>query len=399
MNKRDAEETGNRMDISYILNHLGEERQRYMNAVVPPIFQTSIFCFDSVAAMREGLADELETPFYTRGNNPTVEVLRRKLAALEGAEDCLVFASGSAAVAAAVLSSVKQGEHVICVQKPYSWTSALMEHYLPRFGVKTTLVDARDLSNIENAILPTTKLLFLESPNSITFEMQDLGACALLAHKHRITTICDNSYATPLGQQPIEAGIDIVVHSATKYLNGHSDVVAGVLCANKDRVRRVFEGPYMTLGGIIGPFDGWLLLRGLRTLPQRLQQIAATTQRIVAYLAAHPLVERIYYPQNNSHRQHKLAEQSLRSGNGLFSVRLKVDDLAALERFCNGLERFLIACSWGGYESLIFPMAGLADSENYQKSKNLPWNLVRFSIGLEPADVLISDLDQALALI
>lgn len=384
------------MDLSYILNELGEEREHWLNAVAPPIFQTSIFCFDSVAKLREGLKDELGTPFYTRGHNPTVTVLRRKLAALEGAEDCLVFASGSAAVAAAIMSCVQAGDHVVCVKKPYSWTGKLLERLLPRYGVQTTFVDATDPQGVDDAVTGDTRLIFLESPNSITFEMQDLPAVAKLARKKGVTTICDNSYATPLRQRPIEQGIDIVVHSATKYLNGHSDVVAGVLCASRERIERIFEGPFMTLGGICGPFDAWLLLRGLRTLPVRLERIAATTGKVTDFLEAHSRIARIYYPQHASHPQHELARRSLSGGNGLFSVEIDCDDMAGVERFCDALERFLIACSWGGYESLVYPMAGLLDSANYQKSRDLPWNLVRFSIGLEDPEALIADLEQAL---
>lgn len=385
------------MDLSYILNELGEEREQWLNAVSPPIFQTSIFCFDSVADLREGLRNELDTPFYTRGHNPTVTVLRRKLAALEAAEDALIFASGSAAVAAAVMSCVAAGDHVVCVRKPYSWTNKLLERLLPDYGVRTTFVDAANLDEISGAIEDRTRLIYLESPNSITFEMQDLPAVASLARERDIRTICDNSYATPLLQRPIEQGIDMVVHSATKYLNGHGDVVAGVLCGSRDRIERVFEGPFMTLGGICGPFDAWLLIRGLRTLPVRLERIGATTARIVEHLDARPEVGRIHYPQHERHPQRALARRSLAGGNGLFSVELNCEDIAAVERFCDSLERFLIACSWGGYESLVYPMAGLADSVNYQKSRQLPWNLVRFSIGLEDPDVLIEDLDRALA--
>lgn len=384
------------MDLSYILNELGEERGDYLNSVVPPVFESSIFCFDSFADLREGLKDELETPFYTRGHNPTVAILRRKLAALESAEDSLVFASGSAAVAGAILPEVGAGDHVVCVQKPYSWTGVLLDRFLHRFGVETTFVDGSDTDAVERAMKRSTRVLMLESPNSITFELQDIERCAELARDRGITTVCDNSYATPLNQRPLELGVDIVVHSASKYLNGHSDVVAGVLCGSRDRIRRIFEGPFMTLGGVIGPFEAWLMLRGLRTLPVRLDRIARTTEKVVEFLAAHPAVEHVHYPQHDSHPQHDLARRSLSGGNGLFSMRLAAEGIGNIERFCNSLKRFLIACSWGGYESLVYPMAALVDSENYKKSRSLPWNLVRLSIGLEDPDVLIEDLEQAL---
>ncbi|HJU27469.1 MAG TPA: aminotransferase class V-fold PLP-dependent enzyme, partial [Rhodanobacteraceae bacterium] len=218
------------MDLDWILTHLGEERGRYFNAVAPPIVQTSIFRFESVADMRARMHDEYGEHCYTRGNNPTVEILRKKIAALEGAEDCLVFSSGAAAISAAVVALVSAGDHVVCVHKPYSWTHKLLSQLLPRFGVRVDFVDGTDVANIEAALDPATKLIVLESPNSLTFELQDLGGVAEFAKARGIRTLCDNSYSSPLNQSPIELGIDLVAHSATKYLNGHSDVVAGVLC-------------------------------------------------------------------------------------------------------------------------------------------------------------------------
>jgi cystathionine beta-lyase/cystathionine gamma-synthase len=182
------------MDLSYILNHLGEEdRSAHRGAVSPPIYQTSIFAFDTVAAMRDGFADELDRTVYTRGNNPTVEILRKKLAALEGAEDALLFGSGAAAVAAGVMACVSAGEHVVCVQKPYSWTRALVRDLLARFGVAHTFVDASEVAHVEAAITPATRLIVLESPNTMTYEQQDLAAIAALARARGIRTLCDNS--------------------------------------------------------------------------------------------------------------------------------------------------------------------------------------------------------------
>ena len=232
------------MDVSYILNRLGEDRKDYLNAVVPPIFQSSIFSFPDVKTLRESLKTEYEVPFYTRGMNPTVAILRKKLAALEGAEDALVFASGSAAIAAAVMSIASAGDHVVCVEKPYSWTMKLLAKYLPRFGVETSFVDGVDVENYKNAIQDNTKLLYMESPNSITFELQDIEAVVTLAKSNKLSTILDNSYATPLHQQPLAMGVDITVHSASKYLGGHSDMVAGVLCASSERVDQIFGSEF-----------------------------------------------------------------------------------------------------------------------------------------------------------
>jgi cystathionine beta-lyase/cystathionine gamma-synthase len=388
-------------DLSYILNHLGEDRESWRGAVSPPIYQSSIFAFPSVAAFREGFRDEFRRTTYTRGNNPTVEILRKKVAALEGAEDCLMFGSGAGAISAAVMASVSAGDHVVCVQRPYSWTRAVIRDLLGRFGVTSTFVDGTDIGNIERALTAQTKLIVLESPNSMTFEQQDLAAVAQLARARKIRTLCDNSYATPLNQAPIALGIDMVAHSATKYLNGHSDVVAGALCASEKIIRDVFRGPFMTLGAILSPHDAWLMIRGLRTLPIRLQRIAQTTQQVLAFVKGHARIEHVYYPTDTSNPQFALSQQQMRGGSGLLTLRLRVGDVAGVERFCDALKRFLMTVSWGGYESLLFPVCAVhpANAPVTGGGGSLPLSLVRLSIGLEEPEVLIADLEQALAAI
>lgn len=383
------------MDLSYIINELGEEGERHQGSVIPPIFQTSNFCFPDVATMRKSLSSEMDTPFYTRGHNPTVAVLRKKVAALAGAEEALIFASGSAAISAAVMSQLKAGDHVVCVQKPYSWTYKLLSKLLSRYGVSTTFIDGRDPRSWADAVQPNTRLFMMESPNSMTFELQDISAVVAIAQKHGIHTIMDNSYASPINQRPIEMGIDTTVHSASKYLGGHSDIVAGVLCTSRANAEKIFQGEYMTLGGIISPNDAWLMIRGLRTLPLRMERVAATTPKIVEFLEQHPKVEQVIYPFSPHFPQYDLARKQMERGTGQFSILLKADDIAACERFCDALKRFLMACSWGGHESLIFPICTLYDSMNYGETE-LPWNFIRFYVGLEEPDVLIADLEQAL---
>ncbi len=384
------------MEIHDIINHYGENRSDYMNSVAVPVFQSSIFAFGSVAELREGLKKEWCTPFYTRGYNPTVAVLRKKLAALEGAEDSLFFASGSAAIAAAVISTVKAGDHVLCVQKPYSWTSKLLTVLLARFGVENSMVDGTETANVVNAVRNNTSLIYLESPNSMTFEMQDLKAIAQFARTHGITTICDNSYATPLNQNPIKLGVDIVCHSATKYISGHSDVVGGVLCSTTERIRKIFEGEYMTLGGIISPHDAALMIRGLRTLPVRVKHANETGMRLLEYLENHPKIQKVYYPFANDNPQRNLALQQMSGAGSMLSVELKASDMKQVEEFCNRLKLFLITCSWGSYESLVFPACALYDTQNYSAT-TLPWNFVRLYAGLEPVEEIIADLEQAFA--
>lgn len=384
-----------KMDLSDILTHLGEERSEYFNAVAPPVMQSSNFVFPDLAYFRRAFSDELQHHVYTRGNNPTVEILRKKLAALEGTEDALVFSSGAGAIAAAIIGNVAAGDHVVCQQAPYSWTTALLKKLLARFGVTHTFVDGTDIANIEAAIQDNTKVLYLESPNTLTFECQDLEACAALAKAHNLVTIIDNSYASPIFQNPAAFGIDIVVHSGTKYLNGHSDVVVGVLCASKAMVRRLFESELMTLGGVLGPHDAALVIRGLRTLPLRVQRSDESARAMIAKLEKHPKVARIWYPFHDSFPQLALARKQMRGCGGLFSVEFKSDSFEQMEAFVHRIERFLMAVSWGGHESLMMPTIGFYNIPN-RTNPPIPWTFVRFYIGLEDPEWLWEDIAQAL---
>lgn len=384
--------------INDILFHLGENRENYFNAVAPPIIQSSNFAFQTLDAFRSAIADEQNHHIYTRGNNPTVAILRQKLAALEGTEDALIFSSGSAAIASTILSQVQQGSHVVCVSSPYAWTKIMLENYLPRFGVSHTFVDGTDLGQIKAAFQENTSLLYLESPNSLTFELQDLEACASMAKEHGIVTCIDNSYSTPLYQKPHELGIDLVVHSGTKYLNGHSDVVFGVVCGSKDLLSPMFHNEYMTLGGIISPNDAALVLRGLRTLPIRMQRSHESAMVITEYLANHPKVARVIYPYHPSFPQYELAQRQMQGAGGLFSIQTTAQSIAEAEAFFHQLRRFLLAVSWGGHESLVIPTVAFYNIPGREDSP-LPFNLVRFYIGLEDPEYLMEDLEQALAIL
>lgn len=381
-------------DLSYILNHLGEDRAAGFDAVVPPIVQSGNFTYPTVAAMRATVQQEMERPLYSRGFNPTVAMLRAKLAALEGTEDALVLGSGSAAVAAAVMSFVKAGDHIVCVEKPYSWTKKLLVELLDRFNVEHTFVDGTDAENYRRAIRPNTTFFITESPNSLTFALQDLRAIAEIAKAHGITTLCDNSYSSPLFQRPADLGMDLVVHSATKYLNGHSDVVAGVVAGSRKHIRQVMSKEFMTLGAVPSPHDAWLMMRGLRTLELRVNRSADSAEQVAAFLEAHPRIRRVYWPGSASHPQHALAKTQMRRAAGLMSIELDAPDEAAVERFCDALQRFLMAVSWGGYESLQWPVCALKGPNGYYT--DLPFTLVRLYIGLEDPAVLVEDLRQAL---
>jgi cystathionine beta-lyase/cystathionine gamma-synthase len=384
------------MDISYIINELGEERENYFNAIAPPIIQSSNFAFKTVDAMRSAFADEYSTYLYSRGLNPTVDILRKKLAALDGAEDALVFNSGAAAIFAAVLANVKAGDHIVSVNKPYTWAQKMFNDILPRFEVTTTYVDGRDIENFERAILPNTTLIYLESPNSWDYALQDLKAVAELAKAEGIITICDNSYCTPIYQQPILMGIDLSLQSATKYISGHSDTVAGVLSGRKEMIERIFNSEYMNIGSGIQPFNAWLLIRGLRTLPMRLQQITHATQEVVKYLKQHPKVEEVIFPFDEDFPQYELAGQQMKGACGLLTFIIKTSSIEQVENFCENLQHILMAVSWGGYESLIIPKCSGIKRADFDPA-NREHRMLRLYVGQEDAPYLIKDLEKGFA--
>ena len=382
-------------ELSYILNELGEDRENYFNAISPPIMQTSNFAYKTVADFRKGLGDEYYTLIYSRGNNPTVDILRKKLAALDGAEDALVFGSGIASIAIPIIALLKTGDHVVSVAKPYSWTIKLFEKLLPKFGITTTFVDGTKTENFQNAITPNTKLIYLESPNTFTYELQDIEAVVAIAKKKGIVTMIDNSYSSPLNQQPYKMGVDLVAQSATKFIGGHSDVVAGVVTGSKAMIKKIFDAEFLNIGGNISPMNAWLLIRGLRTIHLRMECVCATTKKVVDFLATRPEVERVIFPFHPSFPQYELAKKQMKDAGGLFSVVFKAKSIDQIEGFCNSLKRFFMAVSWGGHESLIIPSIVSVKPEEFDAS-NPNHRLIRFYVGLEEADYLISDIRQSL---
>ena len=382
------------MDISQIINELGEERENYYNAVSPPIMQTSNFAFDSVADLRASFRDEMKGYLYSRGLNPTVDILRKKLAALDGAEDCLVFNNGAAAVFAGVLANVKTGDHIVSVSHPYTWTAHLFDRVLPRFGIETTYVDGTRTENFEKAIRPNTSFIYLESPNSWHLDIQDLRAVAALARPRGIVTLIDNSYCTPLYQRPLEMGIDIAMQTATKYISGHSDTLGGVLCGTHAMMRRIFESEYLCVGSGIQPFNAWLLLRGLRTLPMRLERLSGSARSVLDFLKGHPRVEDTVFPLDPSFPQYELAVRQMQGACGLVTFFIRAGSCAEVESFCDSLRHIRMAVSWGGHESLVIPKcAGLAPVDF--DPANREHRMIRLYVGLEDPEYLIRDLSDA----
>jgi len=382
------------MDISYIINELGEDRDQYFNAVAPPIMQTSNFRVGTVAELKGLFDDEYSGYLYTRGLNPTVDILRKKLAALDGAEDCLVFNSGAAATFAAVLANVSAGDHIVSVERPYTWAAKMFDNVLPRFGVSTTYIDGTRIEHFERAILPNTRVIYLESPNSWEFRLQDLRAVAELARAENILTIIDNSYCTPFLQRPIEMGIDIAMQTATKYIGGHSDTLGGVLTGSGAMMKKIFDSEYLNIGSGIQPFNAWLLLRGLRTMPARLERISHTTRQVADFLKQHPRVESILFPFDETFPQYELARSQMKGACGLLSFYVRTDDIGRIVHFCESLRHIMMAVSWGGHESLILPRCASLDPEQFDPSHK-EHRMLRLYTGLEDAGYLIADLEQA----
>jgi len=382
------------MDLSYIINELAEERENYFNAVSPPIAQTSNFVFKTVAELSKAFEDEMGGYLYSRGLNPTVDILRKKLAALDGAEDCLVFNSGAAAIFAGVFANVKSGDHIVSVNAPYTWAQRMFDVILPRFNISTTYIDGTTTSNWQQATRNNTRLYYLESPNSWDFALQPIKEVAELAKSKSITTFSDNSYCTPIHQKPIAMGIDMAMQTATKYIGGHSDTLGGVLSGSKAMMKKIFDSEYLNIGSGIQPFNAWLLNRGLRTLPARLERITKTTIEVLKFLKQHPKVERVIFPFDESFAQYELAKQQMTGACGLMTMILKTNKREEIVKFCESLQHIMMAVSWGGHESLVIPKCSGIPVADFDPS-NPEHRYVRVYVGLEEPDYLIEDLKQA----
>ncbi len=360
-------------------------------AVVPPIYQTSLFTFASYAEMADTFAGRSSQPIYSRGNNPTVMEFEAKIAALEAAEAARGFSSGMAAISATVLAFVGAGERIVAVRNCYGDAYRLFERFLPRMNIAVDYVDGSDVDAVA-AALPGAKLLYLESPTSMMFELQDLEALTALAKARGIVTTVDNSYATPLFQKPILHGVDLVLHSASKYLGGHSDTVAGVVAGSREHVRRINEQTYSFLGGKLSPFEAWLLLRGLRTLPLRLPHHMNNGLTIAERLLAHPNVERVNHPVYSNHP----GKKTLSGYAGLFSF--EATDDVDVPAFVDALKLFRIGVSWGGHESLVVPAKATLEQTpgvNSLARFGVSPRTIRLNVGLENVEDLWADLAQA----
>ncbi|MGZ3509688.1 MAG: trans-sulfuration enzyme family protein [Vulcanimicrobiaceae bacterium] len=381
------------MELDTLLVHPDDET----DAVAPPIYQTSTFRARSAEQFDEMARTPRHERFYTRYGNPTLAQVEGLIAKLEGTEAALVTASGMAAISTAILSSVKAGDHVVAQRNLYSGTTNLLEPWLSRFNVEATFVDQTDPQAFADAIRPNTRAIVVETPSNPLLRITDLSAVATLARERGILTIADNTFATPYNQRPASFGIDVVVHSATKYLNGHSDVISGVIAGSRQRLDAFWETS-LVLGAVLGPLDAWLVLRGLRTLAVRMERHNRSALRVAQMLAQHPAIAAVHYPGLPSHPQHEIAKRQMRAFGGIVSFEV-AGGFESAERVLSSVRLAQRAASVGGVESLIVHPAamwsGQLDSDSLAAAGIVP-SLIRLSVGLENVDDLIDDLDRAL---
>ena len=369
------------LTLEQICTHYGEERDKNRVAVVTPIFQTSSYSLDS----------DYE---YTRGNVPNFEVVERKLAALDHAEDAVLVSSGCSAAAAVLHATLKAGDHVVAVRASYPGSRQNIEALEP-MGITHTYIQGKTIEEFEAAILPNTRLIYLESPSSFVFEIQPLEEVAALAKSKGIYTAIDNTCATPLYQNPLDWGIDLIVYSASKYFGGHADVVAGVVVGSGELIKRVRKqrGVY---GWITSPLNAWLIERGLRTLPVRVPAISSNARAVVKYMENHRNVKKVFYPEAESFDQKELYHKYMRGAGGLFSFQAKTEDRSKYQEFIRRCRIFQNAVSWGGYESLVYSVGAVKAPTTPLGNAIMHGGVMRMYTGLENTDDLLNDIEQAL---
>jgi cystathionine beta-lyase/cystathionine gamma-synthase len=369
--------------------------------VAPALHQTATFRAADDAAFRAMSTTPRHDTYYSRDGNPTISDVESLIAALEGAESCLLTASGMGAMSTAVLGLVRQGDHVVAQRTHYMGTTQLLQEVLPRFGVEVTWVDQADTDALGAAIKPSTRLVVVETPANPLLTLTDLAHLAELGRRRGVLTLCDNTIGTPVNQQPIGLGIDLIVHSATKFLGGHHDLMAGAIVGKRALVDLIWRS-HVVFGAVADPFAGWLLLRGLRTLALRVQRQNQTAISIAKHLSEHPKIARVHYPGLPSHPQHALATRQMRGGfGGLLSFELR-GGFKAGNDFVNSMQLPARAVSFGGFESLATQPAAMwsgSIGDNAAEAAGIALGLIRLAVGLEHPDDLIADLDRTLALV
>lgn len=383
--------------INSRLVHVGEQPDPRTGAAIPPIYQTTTFAFPTNESMLDVMEGRRSGYIYTRYGNPGFALAEEKIADLEGAEGALVLASGMAAISTAVMALCGMGDHVLTHPDIYGGSFGLFHDLLPRFGIETSFADLQNLESVESGIRENTKVLFVESPSNPTLRIFDLRALSEIAHRRGVIVVADNTFGTPFNQLPLALGVDAVVHSGTKYLNGHSDVMAGAIAGKKEYIERCTE-VFRKFGGNLNGFDAWLLIRGMKTFGLRMQRHNESALEVAKFLSGHPSIERVHYPGLPTHPGHELAKTQMKGFAGVLSIDLK-GGAGAIDRFLDRVQLFSRAVSLGSVESLITqPVAAVHHSvpEEFRRQVGIGESLVRISVGIEEVEDILHDLDQAL---
>jgi len=378
--------------------HAGRINDEQFGSLATPLYQTSTFIFDDAAQGAARFAGESEGYIYSRLGNPTTRQLEQRVAVMEGMEDAAATATGMGAVSGALLANLQAGDHLISSKAVYGCSFALMSHMLTKFGIEVTFVDMTVPENIEDAIQENTKIIFFETPINPNLVVLDIEKIANIAKKHQILSIVDNTFLTPVLQQPGKFGIDIVIHSATKYLNGHGDVVAGIICGSREMISEIKMTVLKDIGATMSPHDAWLILRGIKTLPIRMERHCNNAQRVAEYLEQHDKIGQVYYPGLKSHEGYKFIGKQMKAAGGVIAFEI-IGDIKDGENFINKTELFSIAVSLGDAESLIQHPASMTHSPYSQEERlaaGISDSLIRVSVGLENVEDIIADLEQAL---
>ncbi len=389
----------NGYDFATLAVHAGEAPCPATGALDTPIYQSTTFVSANSDEMAAVYGDEKFGYMYTRYGNPTIHALEEKMAALEGGEAALATATGMAAISTAILGYVRSGDHVVAARSLYGAAYNFLNKKLPRMGASATFVASRSVEGFEKAIQPNTKLIYFETPSNPIMEILDLAQLAALGRSRGIPTMIDNTFASPALQQPIASGVTVVVHSATKYLCGHGDAMGGIIVGPKDYISELLHEVFRDFGGVISPFNAWLILRGIHTLHLRMPAHCANAQRVAEFLARHPRIGRVNYPGLPSHPGHEVAKQQMKAFGAMISFEVK-GGYESGKKVMDRVKIFARAASLGDTRSLIVHSASTshrAVPRDQRIALGITDGLVRLSVGVESADDLIRDLDQALA--
>lgn len=389
----------NEKSLETIAVHAGEEAvEKHFGAVSVPIYNASLFAFTDAESGGKIHNYEAEGYFYSRLGNPTTDALEKALCELEGGEDALCFASGMAAITTTILGLVETGAHIVAPVSHYTTTGTFLRFLKDSFGVETTYIEAGDAENYARAARENTKFFYIETPANPNLQIIDIAAVAKTGRERNILTVADNTFATPYNQNPLAFGVDLVVHSATKYLGGHSDLSAGAIVGHRAIVDKIRHSTMKLFGGSLAPQTAWLVLRGIKTLALRMEKHNANAEKIARFLTEHPKVKTVYHPSLPQHANHEIAKKQMRGYGGM--IAFDVGTIEAGKNFLNNLKLVKIATSLGGVESIAQHSASMTNAKtpkDLREKAGITDGLIRFSVGIENADDLIADLDGALA--